>query len=77
MTVTVAELGFYAFAILILFLTPGPVWLALIARALSGGFAAAWPVAVAVVLGDLFWVTLAIFGVSWITAIYADCDIPC
>ena len=72
MTVTATELGFYAFAIFILFLTPGPVWLALIARALSGGFAAAWPVAIAVVLGDLFWVTLAIFGISWISGIYAD-----
>ena len=72
MTVTLSELGFYAFAILILFLTPGPVWVALIARALSGGFAGAWPVAVAVVLGDLFWVTLAIFRVAWVTSIYGD-----
>lgn len=72
MTVTPSELGLYAFAILILFLTPGPVWVALVARALSGGFQGAWPVAVAVVLGDLFWVTLAIFGVAWVTSIYGD-----
>ncbi len=72
MILTLSELSLYAFAILLLFLTPGPVWVALVARALSGGFAAAWPVAVAVVLGDVFWVTLAILGVSWITSLYGD-----
>lgn len=72
MTISAADLGIYAFAILILFITPGPVWVAVIARALSGGFGAAFPVAIAVVLGDLFWVTLAIFGVAWVTSIYGD-----
>ena len=32
---------FYAGALLILFATPGPVWVALLARAMSGGFSAA------------------------------------
>ena len=35
-----------------LWAVPGPVWLALTARALSGGFAAAWPLAIGVALGD-------------------------
>ena len=43
MTISAADLAFYAFGIFLLFLTPGPVWVALLARALSGGFAAAWP----------------------------------
>ena len=39
MTVSIADLALYAAALLALFLTPGPVWLALLARAISGGFA--------------------------------------
>ena len=71
-TILPSELALYAVAVLVLFLTPGPVWVALIARALSGGFAAAWPLAIGVSLGDIFWTILAIFGVSWVTTLYAD-----
>ena len=52
----------YVGALLILFLTPGPVWVALTARALSGGFHAAWPLAFGVVVGDVLWPLLAILG---------------
>jgi uncharacterized glyoxalase superfamily protein PhnB len=38
-----------------LWIAPGPVWVALTARALSGGFAAAWPLAIGVTIGDLVW----------------------
>lgn len=72
MTVTIAQLSLYAGALLILFLTPGPVWVALIARAISGGFHAAWPLALGVVVGDVLWPLLAIFGVSYLVSIYAD-----
>ena len=72
MTVTFIELGLYAGALFILFLTPGPVWVALIARAISGGFHAAWPLALGVVVGDILWPLLAIFGVSYLVSIYAD-----
>ncbi|MGI3169869.1 LysE family translocator [Pseudooceanicola sp. C21-150M6] len=68
MTLTLTELGFYAGALFILFLTPGPVWLALTARALSGGFRSAWPLALGVVIGDALWPLLAILGVSWIVS---------
>ena len=68
MTVTAAELTLYAGAILILFLTPGPVWAALIGRTLGGGFPAAWPLAVGVVIGDAMWPLLAIFGMAWAIA---------
>jgi len=57
---------------MILFLTPGPVWAGLIARALSGGFHAAWPLALGVVIGDALWPILAIFGVTWLVTLYAD-----
>lgn len=72
MTISVAEITFYAFGILLLFLTPGPVWVALLARAMSGGFASAWPLAVGVTLGDILWPLLAILGVSWILSVYGD-----
>ena len=51
---------------------PGPVWLALLARALSGGFAAAWPLALGVTLGDLLWPALAIFGMGWVLSVYGE-----
>ncbi|WP_164661312.1 LysE family translocator [Tropicibacter sp. Alg240-R139] len=66
MTVTPWELTLYAGALLVLFLTPGPVWLAIIARSLSGGFQAAWPLALGVAIGDIIWPLLAIIGVSWL-----------
>jgi threonine/homoserine/homoserine lactone efflux protein len=56
--------------LLLLFLTPGPVWLALLARSVSGGFAAAWPLALGVSVGDVVWPFLAIIGLSWIVSEY-------
>lgn len=72
MTITFAGLGLYSLALFILFMTPGPVWVATAARTLSGGFQAAWPLALGVALGDIFWSLLAIFGVSWIVSLYGD-----
>ncbi len=70
MTITLTDMALYAGALLILFLTPGPVWVALIARAMSGGFHAAWPLALGVVVGDVLWPFLAILGVTWILSVY-------
>ena len=70
MTISAADLGLYALGILLLWLTPGPVWVAVTARALSGGFRAAWPLAVGVTLGDLLWPLCAILGVTWILAVW-------
>ncbi|WP_163847799.1 LysE family translocator [Pseudooceanicola aestuarii] len=66
MSISLAELAFYAGALFVLFLTPGPVWLALTARAMAGGFHAAWPLALGVVVGDVLWPLLAILGVTWV-----------
>lgn len=68
MTVSFIDLLFYAGALLVLFATPGPVWVALLARAMSGGFNAAWPLAVGVTVGDALWPLLAIYGLTWIVA---------
>ena len=72
MSIGASDLLLYAGALLLLFVTPGPVWVALTARALSGGFRSAWPLAVGVSLGDLLWPLLAILGVSWVLSVYAD-----
>lgn len=72
MTVSIHELFFYALGMAGLWVVPGPVWVALTARALSGGFASAWPLAVGVALGDLVWPLAAILGLSWIEGSYGD-----
>jgi len=72
MTVSPSDLGLYALALFILFATPGPVWVAVVARAMSGGFASAWPLALGVVAGDILWPLFAIFGISLIASVYAD-----
>ena len=72
MTLTAAELGLYALGMAGLWAVPGPVWVALLARALSGGFAAAWPLALGVTLGDFLWPALAIFGMGWVLSVYGE-----
>lgn len=72
MTVTLRELLLYAGGMAALWAVPGPVWVALMARSLSGGFAAAWPLAVGVALGDIFWPLTAILGLSWILSVYGE-----
>lgn len=72
MTVTLAQLGLYALAMAGLWAVPGPVWVALTARALSGGMAAAWPLAIGVALGDLIWPLCAILGLAWVLSVYGD-----
>lgn len=70
MTLTLTQFSLYAGALFILFITPGPVWLAMIARAVSGGFRAAWPLALGVALGDILWPLVVILGLSAIVDAY-------
>ncbi|MEP3689132.1 MAG: LysE family translocator [Sulfitobacter dubius] len=70
MTISLADLLLYCGALLILFLTPGPVWLAMMARALSGGFQAAWPLALGVAIGDMLWPLVAVLGITWILSVF-------
>lgn len=72
MTLGWVELGVYALGMAGLWAVPGPVWVALLARALSGGFAAAWPLAVGVTLGDCLWPLLAILGMGWVLSVWGD-----
>lgn len=72
MTATFEQLALYAAAMAGLWIIPGPVWVALTARALSGGMAGAWPLAVGVALGDLIWPLCAILGLAWVLSLYGD-----
>ncbi|MEM8538956.1 MAG: LysE family translocator [Pseudomonadota bacterium] len=71
MTITALEMALYAGALFVLFMTPGPVWVALLARSLSGGFPAAWPLALGVAAGDIFWPLVAVLGVAWLVSMFA------
>ncbi|MEM6663796.1 MAG: LysE family translocator [Pseudomonadota bacterium] len=72
MTISVAEIAIYAFALAILVLTPGPVVVATIARTLTSGMRSAMPLAVGVSLVDMLWPLLAILGLSALVQANAD-----
>jgi threonine/homoserine/homoserine lactone efflux protein len=72
MTISIFDLLLYAGGMFALWAVPGPVWVALTARTLTGGFASAWPLAVGVAIGDAIWPLAAIFGLTWIESVYGD-----
>lgn len=71
MTLTAAQVALYAGALFVLFLTPGPVWLATAARALAHGWVATVPLILGVALGDAVWSVAATLGLAWIVGSYA------
>ena len=64
MTIGAEAIWLYAGAMVAIWLTPGPVWVAIMARALSHGFAGIGPLALGVAIGDAIWPLVAIFGLS-------------
>ena len=72
MTITFTEALLYAGAMIILFLTPGPVWVALMARSLSHGMRGALPLALGVVIGDFIWPFVALFSIQEISGLYTE-----
>ena len=72
MSISFSDLIFYAFGIFVLFLTPGPVWIAIISRSITGGLYGAAPLAAGVAIGDIIWPTLAIAGSAALAASYAN-----
>ena len=64
---TLTELYFYAFAMFILFLTPGPVWVVLLARIFSHGWAGGFPLALGVIIADFTWSLLAVISIASIS----------
>lgn len=71
MTITFYEIGLYLLALALLFITPGPVWVALIARSLKHGFSGAWPLALGVAIGDVIWPVLALLTLGQLVAVHA------
>ena len=72
MSISISELTFYAFGIFVLFLTPGPVWIAIISRSVSSGLKGAAPLAAGVAIGDIIWPSLAIAGSAALAASYIN-----
>ena len=70
MTVTASEIGLYSAALFLLFLTPGPVWVAMLARGLEGGFAGAWPLALGVAFGDAAWAVAALLTLNQLASFH-------
>lgn len=64
MTLGFDALWLYAGAMVAIWLTPGPVWVAIIARSLSSGWSGVWPLSIGVAIGDFIWPLIAIFGLS-------------
>jgi threonine/homoserine/homoserine lactone efflux protein len=61
-----------AAAIFVLAVTPGPGVFATVARALASGFVPAAELVVGIVLGDLVYLLLAIFGLGALAAVLGD-----
>ena len=72
MAITNPQLILYFGALVILFLTPGPVWIAIIARAVSGGTKSALALTLGVSLGDLLWPIIVFLGLGFLISVYAD-----
>lgn len=72
MSLSLTDIALYAFALFILFLTPGPVWVALTARCLQSGFSGGWPLALGVAVGDCLWPLLALLTLAQFAQIYAE-----
>lgn len=68
MTLDAHSLWLYAGAMVAIWLTPGPVWVAIMACALASGFRGVWPLAVGVAIGDMLWPLIAIFGLAVIVS---------
>lgn len=72
MSLSLTDIAIYAFALFILFLTPGPVWVALTARCLHSGFSGGWPLALGVAVGDCLWPLLALLTLTQFAQVYAE-----
>ena len=72
MTIDGNQIFLYFLALVILFFTPGPVWVALIARTVSGGAKSSISLALGVSLGDMLWPFVVYFSLSLLISLYSD-----
>ncbi|MGJ3232695.1 MAG: LysE family translocator [Oceanicaulis sp.] len=61
---TLATLAAFAGAIFVLFFTPGPGNVAMVARTLEAGPVHGFVYGGGIITGDIFWLTLAVFGLA-------------
>lgn len=69
---TLAALAAFAGAIFVLFLTPGPGNIAMVARTLDAGPTHGVTYGLGILTGDVFWLTLAVFGLAAASQIASD-----
>jgi len=62
----------FTLAIIILAVTPGPGVFASVAQALSAGFRSSWNVIAGIIVGDILFLMLAIFGLSAVAQILGE-----
>jgi len=72
LTIDTDQILLYFFALIILFLTPGPVWVALIARTVSGGAKSSISLALGVSLGDMLWPFVVYLSLGLLISVYSD-----
>ncbi len=72
MTITWMQMLLYAGGLVVLVATPGPVVVALVARSVSAGFRSSLALSAGVIVGDLFYPLLAIFGLAVIAEFWAE-----
>ena len=72
MSIDSNQIFLYFLALIILFLTPGPVWVALIARTVSGGAKSSISLALGVSLGDMLWPFIVYFSLGLLISVYSD-----
>ncbi len=66
------SLAAFAAAMTVLAVTPGPGIMATVAQAMSGGGRSAIPVIAGIIIGDIMFLLLAVFGLSAIARILGD-----
>ena len=71
-TITTTQLVLYMGALIILFITPGPVWIAIVARTISGGPKSALSLILGVCLGDMLWPIIVFLGIGFFISVYSD-----
>ena len=72
LTVTNTQLVLYIGSLIILFITPGPVWVAIVARTVSGGARSGLPLIIGVSLGDMLWPIIVFLGFGILISVYSD-----
>tara|TARA_B100001989_G_C24500189_1_gene444441 strand:+ start:215 stop:847 length:633 start_codon:yes stop_codon:yes gene_type:complete len=72
LTIDTNQILLYFFALIILFLTPGPVWVAIIARTVSGGAKSSISLALGVSMGDMLWPFVVYLSLGLLISVYSD-----